>query len=91
MPKENENVVELSGFVMPSNTVHTGNASSSLMVGNNYSNGMSVSGVIKRITLELGSGVVSLHLMDEPRRVFIQPSGMMLEEKAPEKAKPVVP
>lgn len=88
MAKENDLTIDLTGFVMPPTAVHHATASSSLMVGNNYSNGMATSGAVERMTLDLRTGIIAIHVNTTPgskektmRRVYILATGMMCEEK----------
>lgn len=89
MAKEQSNEIELSGFLLPPGLNHLAMATASLMPGNSYTNGMSVTGLITRIMLNLQSGIITLHLQTTDkrpiaRRVFIFPTGMMCEEKTAE-------
>lgn len=78
------NEVDLAGIVMPAGTPLPGNATSSLMVGNHYSTGMSVSGPVRRITMNQQTGVITLWVEpvgSDVRRVFLWPTGMLSEAK----------
>ncbi len=80
------NEIELAGFVLPPGMSHTAMGTASLMPGNRYSNGMSTSGLITRLVLDLRTGIIAIHLETTDRkpmkrRVFIFPTGMMAEEK----------
>lgn len=82
MPKPETSHAEtpIAGIIMPNGHYLPGTAGSSLMVGSSYSNGMSLSGIIERMTLNSQSGVVSVHFIDQARRAFLFPTGMMAEE-----------
>jgi len=75
--KTDSNEIELAGFTMPANVVLT-NGSSSMMIGNQYSNGIGVSGIVDRITY-IGGGVIRVKVGD--KSVLIFSSGMAAEEK----------
>jgi len=77
-PKQTEyyGEIELAGFTMPANVVLT-NGSSSLMLGNHYSNGIGVSGNVDRITY-IGGGVMRVRVGEQS--VLIFSSGMAGEE-----------
>lgn len=75
--KTNPNEIELAGFTMPANVVLT-NGSSSMMLGGHYSNGISVSGNVDRITY-IGGGVMRVRV--GAQSVLIFASGMAAEEK----------
>lgn len=88
MAKEQSNEIELAGFCMPSDN-RLPNAASSLMPGHHYSNNMSASGIVKRLTLNPSSGVVTVHMETTDQkplgfRLFVFPTGMTAEEKKPE-------
>lgn len=88
MAKEQSNETALSGIIMPSGGYLPGTASSSLMPGNHYSTGMTISGIVKRITMNPTTGVVTFHVApnqlepEKTRRVFLWPTGMVSEEAA---------
>ncbi len=69
--------IEIAGISLPANVVLT-NGSSSLMLGNAYSNGMGVSGLVERM-LYLPGGAIRVFVGE--KRCLIFPTGMMAEEK----------
>jgi hypothetical protein len=66
---------ELNGFTLPAN-VRLQMGESGLMVGNHYSNGMGVSGVVEKLTY-IGSGVVRVAIGERVLLVFA--TGMVAE------------
>ena len=75
--QETSEGIDIAGISLPANVVLT-NGSSSLMLGNNYSNGMGVSGIVERM-LYLPGGAIRVFVGD--KRCLIFPTGMMAEEK----------
>lgn len=80
-----EKEIELSGFTLPGN-VRLAMAESGLMVGNHYSNGMNVSGVVKRLVY-IGSGVIRAYIEGADRSLLVFATGMTAEEKPVTQAK----
>lgn len=79
-PKQTESTdIEVNGFTLPGN-VRLQMGESSMLVGNSYSNGMTVSGIIERITY-IGNGVMRVAIGD--RRLLVFSTGMVAEEKKP--------
>lgn len=75
--------IELTGFTLPTNIRLLADGSSSLMRGNSFANSMNVSGLVERITLNQVTGVITIYIRDNARRVFFYPTGLMAEELLP--------
>lgn len=71
--------VEISGFTLPAN-VRMPNAASGCMLGNDFSNGMNTSGIVKRMAY-IGNGVIRMWIGDEMRPCLVFSTGMVAEEK----------
>src|ERR1043165_555744 len=74
--------LELSGFTLPAN-VRMQQGESGLMLGNHYSNGMTISGLVERMTY-IGGGVVRIQMNQgdaPPRFLLVFSTGMVAEEK----------
>lgn len=69
--------LEISGFTLPAN-VRLQAGESGLMIGASYSNGMSTSGIVERMTY-IGGGVVRVKIGE--RYLLIFATGMVAEEK----------
>ncbi len=70
------NDLDISGFTLPAN-VRLPMGESGLQVGAHYSNGMTVSGVVEKLTY-IGSGVVRVKIGD--RHLLVFSTGMVAEE-----------
>jgi purine-cytosine permease-like protein len=70
--------IELYGFTLPAN-VRLQMGESSMMIGNHYSTGISISGIIERLTY-IGGGCVRVRLKDQARCLLVFTTGMVAEE-----------
>lgn len=78
MAAEKTDGIELKGFTLPSGTRFITNGSSSMLVGESISTGLTISGVVERLTL-LDGGVIRVVVVNEKRRVYVLPTGLLAE------------
>lgn len=78
--------VEIVGFTLPAN-IRLYDSDSSKMVGQNFSAGMNVGGVVKRMTQDLMTGIVTMYF-ENGGRIFVCATGMVTSELPVAETKP---